>query len=79
MTGLERNVKAVGLACYAPLLCNADYVRWAPDLIWFNNHQVYGTPSYYVQKLFMNHQGSYRLACEVSDMEEKIYLEKKSN
>lgn len=79
MTGLERNVKSVGLACYAPLLCNVDYVRWTPDLIWFNNHQVYGTPSYYVQKLFMKHQGSYRLECKDSDRKEQIYLEEKSD
>ncbi|THF80372.1 alpha-L-arabinofuranosidase C-terminal domain-containing protein [Cohnella fermenti] len=57
MTGLERNAHAVGLACYAPLLCNVDYVNWKPDLIWFNNHQVFGTANYYVQRLFMHNQG----------------------
>ncbi|GHT95616.1 alpha-N-arabinofuranosidase [Spirochaetia bacterium] len=61
MTGLERNAHAVGLACYAPLLCNVDYVNWKPDLIWFNNHQVYGTANYYVQKLFMHHRGTHLL------------------
>lgn len=61
MTGLEKNAHAVGLACYAPMLCNVDYINWQPDMIWFNNHQVYGTPNYYVQKLFMNHQGEYLL------------------
>lgn len=57
MTGLEKNAHAVGLACYAPMLCNVDYVNWSPNLIWFDNHRVYGTPNYYVQKLFMHHQG----------------------
>ncbi|MEK4064275.1 MULTISPECIES: alpha-L-arabinofuranosidase C-terminal domain-containing protein [Paenibacillus] len=57
MTGLQNNAHAVGLACYAPMLCNVDYVNWKPDMIWFNNHQAYGTANYYVQKLFMNHQG----------------------
>lgn len=57
MTGLQNNAHAVGLACYAPMLCNVDYINWKPDLIWFNNHEVYGTANYYVQKLFMNHQG----------------------
>ncbi|WP_339310964.1 alpha-L-arabinofuranosidase C-terminal domain-containing protein [Paenibacillus sp. FSL M7-0896] len=61
MTGFERNAQVVGLACYAPLLCNADYVNWKPDLIWFNNHTVFGTANYYVQKLFMHHQGDYVL------------------
>lgn len=61
MTGLERNAHAVGLACYAPMLCNTDYVNWKPDMIWFDNHQVFGTANYYVQKLFMHHQGDYVL------------------
>lgn len=57
MTALERNAHAVGLACYAPMLCNVDYINWQPDMIWFDNYRVYATPNYYVQKLFMNHQG----------------------
>jgi len=65
MTGLEKNAHAVGLACYAPLLCNVDYVNWRPDMIWFNNHQVYGTANYYVQKLFMQHQGDYLVQAEM--------------
>lgn len=69
MIGLERNAKSVGLACYAPLLCNADYVNWEPDLIWFNQHQAYGTPNYYVQKLFMNYQGTVRLETHMEGME----------
>ncbi len=56
MIGLEK-APAVGLACYAPMLCNVDYANWKPDMIFFDNHQAYGTPSYYVQKLFMNYQG----------------------
>lgn len=57
MTQLQNNAHAVGLVCYAPLLCHTDYVNWKPDMIWFNNHDVYGTPNYYVQQLFMHHQG----------------------
>lgn len=58
MLGLERNADKVGLACYAPLFCNADLVNWQPDLIWFNQKEAYGSPSYYVQKLFMTRQGT---------------------
>ena len=54
MTGLENNAHAVELVCYAPLLCNAQYVNWEPDMIWFDNHRVYGSANYYVQKMFMN-------------------------
>lgn len=58
MIGLERNVHAVSLACYAPMLCHVDYINWQPDMIWFNNHDVYGSANYYVQKMFMTNQGT---------------------
>ncbi|MGW4963305.1 alpha-L-arabinofuranosidase C-terminal domain-containing protein [Nonomuraea sp. NPDC004186] len=57
MTGLERNSDVVRLASYAPLLANVDYVDWTPDLIWFDNDQVYGSPNYYVQRLFSANVG----------------------
>lgn len=68
MIGLERNADKVGLACYAPLLCNTDYRNWAPDLIWFNQHQVYGSVNYDVQKLFMNWQGQRNIAHTETNM-----------
>ncbi len=76
MIGLERNAKAVALACYAPTLCNVDYVNWKPDLIWFNNHQVYGTANYQIQKLFMHHQGDYLLGLSIEDKPDKVILTK---
>ncbi|TMR88932.1 alpha-L-arabinofuranosidase C-terminal domain-containing protein [Nonomuraea basaltis] len=57
MTGLERNADVVELTSYAPLLSNVDYVDWAPDLIWFDNDQAYGSPSYHVQRLFSTNVG----------------------
>jgi alpha-L-arabinofuranosidase len=57
MTGLERNADVVKMASYAPLFANVDNVQWRPDLIWFDNHQSWGTTSYQVQKLFMNNVG----------------------
>lgn len=58
MTGLERNGDIVRMAAYAPLFGNLTATHWSPDLIWFNNHQVTGSISYYVQKLFSVNQGS---------------------
>lgn len=52
MTGLERNSDVVHMASYAPLFNRMGWSQWVPDLIWFNDKQVYGTPSYYVQKMF---------------------------
>lgn len=57
MTGMEK-AEGVGLACYAPMLCHVDYVNWKPVMLYYDNHRVYGSPSYYVQKLFMNYQGT---------------------
>ncbi|MGO4731146.1 alpha-L-arabinofuranosidase C-terminal domain-containing protein [Paenibacillus sp. 2KB_22] len=70
MTGLEKNAHAVGLACYAPLLSNVDYVNWKPDMIWFNNHQVFGTPNYYVQQMFMRHQGDHLVRVSAEGFDE---------
>jgi alpha-L-arabinofuranosidase len=58
MTGLERNADVVSMASYAPLFAHADAWQWTPDLIWVNNLQSYGTPDYYVQKLFSLNKGT---------------------
>ena len=58
MTGLERNGDIVRMAAYAPLFGNLTATHWSPDLIWFNNHQVTGSISYYVQKLFSLNAGT---------------------
>lgn len=54
MTGLERNGDIVKLAAYAPLFGNLTQTQWTPDLIWFNSTKVWGSPNYYVQKIFAN-------------------------
>ncbi len=57
LTGLEKNADHVVMACYAPLFGRTDHQQWQPNLIWFDNDSVYGTPSYYIQQLFSNHTG----------------------
>ncbi|SEA07179.1 Alpha-L-arabinofuranosidase [Arachidicoccus rhizosphaerae] len=58
MTGLERNAAVVSMASYAPLFAHIDAWQWTPDLIWFDNLKAYGTPNYYVQKLFSINKGT---------------------
>ena len=58
MTGLERNAAVVSMASYAPLFAHVDAWQWTPDLIWFDNLKAYGTPNYYVQKLFSTNKGT---------------------
>ena len=58
MTGLERNAEVVTMCSYAPLFAHSEGWQWTPDLIWFDNLKSYGTPNYYVQKLFSLNKGS---------------------
>src|SRR5262245_46270962 len=58
MTGLERNADVVLMSSYAPLFAHVDAWQWTPNLIWFDNLRSYGTPNYYVQKLFSLNRGS---------------------
>jgi len=57
LTSLERNGDIVRFASYAPLLAKRGRTHWSPDLIYFNNTQVFPTLSYEVQKLFSHHSG----------------------
>jgi alpha-L-arabinofuranosidase len=58
MTGLEHNGDVVRMASYAPLFAHVEGWQWKPDLIWTDNLRSYGTPNYYVQKLFANNPGN---------------------
>ena len=43
------------------LFAHAEGWQWTPDLIWFDNLNSYGTPNYYVQKLFSVNRGTHVL------------------
>ena len=58
MTGLERNADVVQMASYAPLLANVEAWQWKPDAIWFDHLHSYGTPNYYVQRVFASNVGT---------------------
>ena len=65
MTGMERNSDIIIMSCYAPLFVNVNTAtatapkawQWDSDLIGYNALNSYGSPSYYVQKLFGNYLG----------------------
>lgn len=76
LTGVERNADVVVLASYAPLFARIGYAQWSPDMIWFDETRSYGTPSYYVQKLYAWNLGDVTLKTgeEVARArEEKVY------
>lgn len=66
MTGMERNSDHIIMSCYAPLFVNVNTAtatapkawQWDSDLIGYDALNSYGSPSYYVQKLFGNYIGN---------------------
>lgn len=59
MTGLERNSDIVEMACYAPLLVNANPGgrQWAINMIGYDALTSFGSPSYYAQTMFSRNLG----------------------
>ncbi|XP_017419650.1 alpha-L-arabinofuranosidase 1-like isoform X2 [Vigna angularis] len=58
LIGLEKNSDIVQMVSYAPLFSNINDRRWIPDSIVFDSYKLYGTPSYWVQKLFIESNGA---------------------
>ncbi|HEY6189484.1 MAG TPA: alpha-L-arabinofuranosidase C-terminal domain-containing protein [Pyrinomonadaceae bacterium] len=58
VTGLERNADVVTMSSYAPLFGHVEAWQWTPNMIWFDNLRSYGTPNYYVQKMFSVNRGT---------------------
>jgi alpha-N-arabinofuranosidase len=60
LTGLERNADVVLMNSYAPLLVNVNPGgrQWAVNLIGYDALTSFGSPSYYVQKMFSNNRGN---------------------
>ncbi len=70
MTGLERNGDIVKLAAYAPMFGTygkplGDALQWETDMMFFTNDDVSLTPNYFVQQIFMQNAGDYKLASRI--------------
>lgn len=80
MTGLERNSDLVELASYAPMFANEDHVQWAPDMMWFDNDESWGSVNYYTQQMFMTNVGdevvpsTHTEADAASDLDGGVFL-----
>lgn len=59
LTGLERNADIVVMHCYAPLFCNVNPggMQWSINLIGYDALGSFGSPAYFVQKMFSNNRG----------------------
>jgi alpha-L-arabinofuranosidase len=72
LSGIERNSDVMPMASYAPLLANVHAINWRPDLIYFDSASSYGTPSYYVQKMFADSRLDSVVPVQVSAGEMKV-------
>ncbi|MCF0199602.1 MAG: alpha-L-arabinofuranosidase, partial [Bacteroidaceae bacterium] len=66
---LERNGDIVEMSSYAPLLAKHGHTQWNPDMIYFNNTEVFPTVCYQVQKMCGNSQGNLYLASTITTQE----------
>ncbi|WP_405467296.1 alpha-L-arabinofuranosidase C-terminal domain-containing protein [Streptomyces canus] len=66
MIAMERNGDVVRLASYAPLLAKRDHTQWLPDLIYFDNTNVWPTLNYHVQRMHSVNSGDTALPVTVT-------------
>lgn len=72
MCGMERNSEAVAMCSYAPIFQNDDIPGWwATEMIHFNNHDLFRTPSYYMQSLFPKYLGAENVTVTETDNEKE--------
>ena len=67
MEGSEKNGEAVTMMSYAPIFTHEENYVWHPDMIRFNSSLSYGTPSYYVQRMFSNNVGKQNIKWTETD------------
>ena len=65
LCGIERNADVVVMTSYAPLLSKNGHSNWSPDMMYFDNHHIDKTPSYWTQWLFGNYSGDTYLSTAV--------------
>jgi alpha-N-arabinofuranosidase len=70
LTGLERNADVIVMHCYAPLFINVNPGgrQWAVNLIGYDALTSFGSPSYYVQKMFSTNRGDVVLPATFSSV-----------
>lgn len=62
---MENNSDIVAMCSYAPVFVNIHDKTWMPDMIRFDAARSWGSPSYYVQRLFAENVGTTMVASEV--------------
>ncbi|MFD0991240.1 alpha-L-arabinofuranosidase C-terminal domain-containing protein [Mariniflexile jejuense] len=65
LASVERNGDVVSMTSFAPLLAKHGHTQWNPDLIYFNNTEVFPTVDYYVQQLYGNNYGETYMSSDI--------------
>ena len=70
LTGLERNADVVVMNSYAPLFCNVNPggMQWSINLIGYDALGSFGSPAYFVQKMFSNNRGDVDLTARLDPL-----------
>lgn len=66
LCNLERNADVVVMSSYAPLLAKQGHTQWNPDLIYFNNTEVFPTVNYQVQRLCGQNSGTRYMSADLA-------------
>lgn len=77
LINVERNADVVHMTSYAPLLAKHGHTQWNPDLIYFNNTNVFLTPDYYVQKLFGQNSGDRYISSQLKLSDNSVDVKKR--
>lgn len=88
MCSMERNADIVLMHCYAPLFVNVSdmgngnravrSMQWPSDLIGYDALNSYGSPSYYAQKMFSEHQGDEVLTVRAQNLPTYTWIQKRT-
>lgn len=78
MQGCENNSESVTMMSYAPIFTHEENCAWRPDMIRFNASLSYGTPSYYVQRMFSNNIGKENIRWTETDNKSALNVGKGS-
>lgn len=77
LINVERNADVVSMTSYAPLLAKHGHTQWNPDLIYFNNTEVFPTTDYFVQVLFGQNAGDEYIASQINLSDNKKEVKKR--
>ncbi|MBQ8051550.1 MAG: hypothetical protein IJ197_08270 [Bacteroidaceae bacterium] len=67
MAGMERNSDVCVMASYAPIFMNENEAQWRPDMLHYNAHSCFGTPSYWTQQMMASTVGHQNITWTETD------------